>query len=89
MYWFQQDGVAVHITKGVWKWLSNTFHGHDISRMMDHPWPAESLDLCPLDYLLWNVAMAELIRAPQRDIGQLKTKVNVLAKSLDYADVEK
>ena len=56
---------------------------------MDHPWPAESLDLCPLDYLLWNVAMAELIRAPQRDIGQLKTKVNVLAKSLDYADIEK
>ena len=36
-----------------------------------------------------NVAMAELRRAPPRDIGQLKTTVNAFAESLDYADVEK
>ena len=33
--------------------------------------------------------MAKLRRAPQRDIGQLKTTVNAFAESLDYADVEK
>ena len=33
--------------------------------------------------------MAELRRAPQSDIGQLKTTVNAFAESLDYADVEK
>ena len=33
--------------------------------------------------------MAELRRAPPRDIGQLKATVNAFAESLDYADVEK
>ena len=33
--------------------------------------------------------MAELSRAPPRDIGQLKTAVNAFAESLDYAVVEK
>ena len=33
--------------------------------------------------------MAELSRAPPRDIGQLKTTVNAFAESLDCADVEK
>ena len=33
--------------------------------------------------------MAELRRAPQRDIGQLKITVNAFSESLDYADVEK
>ena len=33
--------------------------------------------------------MAELRKAPPRNIGQLKTIVNAFAESLDYADVEK
>ena len=33
--------------------------------------------------------MAELRRAPQRDIGQLKITVNAFSESLDYADAEK
>ena len=36
MYWFQQDGAAVHITNGV-----KTFHGRVISKIMEHPWPAK------------------------------------------------
>ena len=42
-----------------------------------------------LDYWFWNMAMAELRRAPPRNIGELKTTVNAFAESLDYADVEK
>ena len=89
MYWFQQDGAAVHITNGVREWLNNTFHGRVISRMMEHLWPAKSPDLFPFDYWFWNVAMTGVRRAPPRDIGQLKTTVNAFAESLDYADVEK
>ena len=90
MYWFlQQDGAGEHITNGVREWLNKTFHGRVISRMMEHPWPAKSPDLSPLDYWFWNVAMAELRRAPPRNIGELKTTVNAFAESLDYADVEK
>ena len=89
MYWFQQDGEAVHITNGVREWLNKTFHGRVISRMMEHPWPTKSPDLSPLDYWFWNVAMFELRRAPPRDIGELKTTVNAFAESLDYANLEK
>ena len=65
MYWFQQDGAAVHTTKDVREWLNKTFHGRVTSRMIEHPWPAKSPDLSPLDYWFWNVAMAELRRAPR------------------------
>ena len=52
--WFQQDGVAPHVSRLVLQWISNHFGTRCISRRTRHPWSANSPDLSPLDFHLWG-----------------------------------
>ena len=56
---------------------------------MDHPWPAKSSDLFPLDYWFWSVAMRELARVPPSFIEEMKTTVQWFTDSLDTEEVLK
>ena len=56
---------------------------------MDHPWPAKSSDLSPLDYWFWSVAMRELARVSPSSIEEMKTTVHWFADSLDTEEVLK
>jgi hypothetical protein len=85
--WFQQDGATVHTTIRAREWLSQKFGTRVISRLTDHPWPAKSPDLSPLDYWFWNVAMAEVRRAPPTTLAELKNLVEAFSESLDKEEV--
>ena len=87
--WFQQDGATVHTTLEARQWLEQKFHQRVISRHTDHPWPAKSPDLSPLDYWFWSVAMRELTRVPPSSIEELKSTVEGFAESLDPEEVYK
>lgn len=85
--WFQQDGATVHTTRQARAWLNEAFRGRVISRLTDHPWPARSPDLSPLDFWFWSVALTELRRRPPHDLEELKQTVEAFADSLDEDEV--
>ena len=87
--WFQQDGASVHTTLQAGAWLQQRFGQRVISRHTDHPWPAKSPDLSPLDYWFWSVAMRELTRVPPSSIEEMKATVEGFADSLDLEEVLK
>ena len=87
--WFQQDGASVHTTLQARAWLQQRFGKRVISRHTDHPWPAKSPDLSPLDYWFWSVAMRELTRVPPSSIEEMKATVEEFADSLDLEEVLK
>ena len=78
--WFQQDGATVHTTVRAREWLEQKIGARVISRLTEHPWPT-------LDYWFWNVAMAEVRRAPPATLDDLKLNVEAFSKSLDKEEV--
>ena len=77
--WFQQDGATVHTTVREREWLGQNFGGRVISHLTEHSWPANSHDLSPVDYWFWNVAMAEVRRAPPATLDDLKLTVEAFS----------
>ena len=51
---FQQDGAPPHVCNFVKDLLTSNFNSRVITRWFENEWPANSLDLNPLDYWLWN-----------------------------------
>jgi hypothetical protein len=65
---FQQDGASAHTHKLTQEWCEKHFP----SFIPKHRWPANSPDLNPLDYCLWN----ELVQA--MDWDRVKTKQTLI-----------
>ena len=54
-FYFQQDGVPPHYSKGVCEYLDETFSLTWIGRRGSINWPARSPDLTPMDFFFWGV----------------------------------
>jgi len=51
----EKDGTTPHCSNASLEYLNSYFRGDKlIFRDADHPWPAHSPDLAPLDYILWG-----------------------------------
>ena len=70
-------------------WNRSFIKEYLISHHADHPWPAKSPDLSPLDYLFWTVAMREMTKVPPSSIKELKSTVERFAEILDPEEVFK
>ena len=57
-HWYQQDGAPAHSSKVVLDWLETSFPQRLISIKSSFPWPANSPDLNPLDFLSMGVCEA-------------------------------
>ena len=88
-YWFQQDGATPHTTVPVRAYLEKKFGDRVISRNMNHPWPAKSPNLSPLDFYFWSVAMTKLRNHQPKTLNELKEIVDSFAESLDEDELKK
>lgn len=60
--WFQHDGATFHTTRETMNQLGDEFGEQLISRFGAVNWPPRSCDLTPLDYFLWCLLNASLMR---------------------------
>ena len=81
--YFMQDGSTCHITQLNLKFLRSKFVDRVISNKTDLPWPPNSPDLNPLDFLFWEHSMNHVYRTKPSTIENLKSIVNDFAESMD------
>jgi len=69
--WWMQDGASPYCTNEVLKSLQDKFHGRVISRRTEHPGPAHSPDLNPMDFYFWSAAQKEVFAEKTGSINSL------------------
>ncbi|CAF4916072.1 unnamed protein product, partial [Rotaria socialis] len=81
---YQQDGAKPHIHKMVQKWCADHFP----SFISKDRWPPNSLDLCPLDYSLWNELAGSMdwhkIATKETLINEIKCSVKKIEKNENF-----
>ena len=82
--WWMQDGAPPHCTNEVLNFLQDKFHGRVISRRTEHPWPAHSPDLNPLDFHFWSAAQKKVFAEKPSSINSLVQCVKDFAE--DYSE---
>ena len=72
-----QDEAPPHYAVTARDYLNSTFTpARVISRGCEHPWPAHSPDLTPLDYWFWPTLKARVFHHnPPETINQLKARI--------------
>lgn len=73
--WFQQDGAAPHTSNMALEWLQQHFGDRCISRKVQHPWPAHSPDLTPLDFFLWGYLKSKVYERSPETLEELKNAI--------------
>ena len=81
--YLMQDGATCHTTLLNLEFLQSKFVDHVISNKTDLPWPPNSPDLNPLDFLFWEHSMNHVYRTKPSTIKNLKSIVNDFAESMD------
>ena len=75
VFWFQQDGATPHTSNIAIEWLQKHFCGRVVSRKTEHPWPAHSPDLTPLDFYLWGYLKSRVYQGSPKTLQDLKTAI--------------
>ena len=69
---FQQDGATAHTASETLDTCRKIFKDKLISLHTEFEWPANSPDLSPLDYFLWNEVKTKVYSQPIQDVNQMK-----------------
>lgn len=82
---YQQDGATPHCSNASIEYLLRYFPGDRlISRRTDHPWPAHSPDLSPLDYFLWGYLKDRVYANNPQTIDALKNNIRTEIRRIPH-----
>ncbi len=87
LYW-QQDGATAHTARIVMDFLKEQFGDRIISRRSNHPWPASSPDLSPLDFFFWSVCEQKVFKSKPTNIEELKEVVRSIPETISEEVLE-
>ena len=88
-YWFMQDGAPCHVFSPCLNFLKSKFGNRILSRNLEHPWPANSPDLTPMDFSFWNQASNYLRKVKPGSLCEIKQAVEDFATNLDEEAIRK
>ncbi|GBM08318.1 hypothetical protein AVEN_101443-1 [Araneus ventricosus] len=69
--WFQHDGAPPHKVSSVQQYIGDTFQQQVIGYSCSVEWPPRSLDLNPLDFLLWGYIKQRVYATPPPTLQEL------------------
>ena len=86
--WFMQDGATPHTTNLVISRLEEKSHDRVISIKRSMHWPAQSLDLNPLDYWFWGHGKACVHAVNPSNLQDLMDSVEIFSLLLEESDIK-
>uniref|UniRef100_T1I2L1 Uncharacterized protein n=1 Tax=Rhodnius prolixus TaxID=13249 RepID=T1I2L1_RHOPR len=87
--YFQQDGCPAHNARVVRGYLDRNFHEKCLGTHCPIQWPPRSLELTPMDYLLWGCLKNKVYinLNPVASVDNLKRRITLACLDLDFATI--
>ena len=88
-HWYEEDGAPAHLSKVVLDWLQTSFPERLISIESSFPWLANSSDLYPLHFYLWELVKQEVFAANPQSIAETKELIRTILAEIPQATLQR